>query len=131
MNIGVKKIAVFSIVLAFSLLLVSCSFQEETKIGVMSMNQVLNQSQRAQELQTELENYNNQEQNFEVRKEELEEKLNNELNTVLGEISEEKELDIILYKDKSYYGGIDITAEVIDKIDEKYYEENDGAENGE
>ena len=131
MNIGVKKIAVFSIVLAFSLLLVSCSFQEETKIGVMSMNQVLNQSQRAQELQTELENYNNQEQNFEVRKEELEEKLNNELNTVLGEISEEKELDIILYKDKSYYGGIDITSEVIDKIDEKYYEENDGAENGE
>ena len=131
MNIGVKKIAVFSIVLAFSLLLVSCSFQEETKIGVMSMNQVLNQSQRAQELQTELENYSNQEQNFEIRKEELEEKLNNELNTVLGEISEEKELDIILYKDKSYYGGIDITSEVIDKIDEKYYEENDGAENGE
>jgi len=131
MNIGVKKIAVFSIVLAFSFLLVSCSFQEETKIGVMSMNQVLNQSQRAQELQTELENFSDEEENFEVRKEELEKKLNNELNTVLGEISEEKELDIILYKDKSYYGGIDITSEVVDKIDEKYYEVNDGAENEE
>lgn len=95
------------------------------------MNQVLNQSQRAQELQTELENYSNQEQNFEIRKEELEKELNEELNTVLEEISQEKELDIILYKDKSYYGGIDITSEVIDKIDEKYYEENDGAENGE
>jgi len=131
MNIGIKKIAVFSIILAFSFLLVSCSFQEETKIGVMSMNQVLNESQRAQELQTELENFSNKEENFEVRKEELEEKLNNELNTVLGEISEEKELDIILYKDKSYYGGIDITSEVVDKIDEKYYEVNDGAENEE
>jgi len=131
MNIGIKKIAVFSIILAFSFLLVSCSFQEETKIGVMSMNQVLNDSQRAQELQTELENFSNKEENFEVRKEELEEKLNNELNTVLGEISEEKELDIILYKDKSYYGGIDITSEVVEIIDEKYYEQNDGAENGE
>ncbi|HKL75663.1 MAG TPA: hypothetical protein VJ881_06315 [Halanaerobiales bacterium] len=131
MNIGIKKIAVFSIILAFSFLLVSCSFQEETKIGVMSMNQVLNESQRAQELQTELENFSNKEENFEVRKEELEEKLNNELNTVLGEISEEKELDIILYKDKSYYGGIDITSEVVEIIDEKYYEQNDGAENGE
>lgn len=95
------------------------------------MNQVLNESQRAQELQTELENFSNKEENFEVRKEELEEKLNNELNTVLGEISEEKELDIILYKDKSYYGGIDITSEVVEIIDEKYYEQNDGAENGE
>jgi len=131
MNIGIKKIAIFSIILAFSFLLVSCSFQEETKIGVMSMNQVLNESQRAQELQTELENFSNKEENFEVRKEELEEKLNNELNTVLGEISEEKELDIILYKDKSYYGGIDITSEVVEIIDEKYYEQNDGAENGE
>ena len=131
MNIGIKKIAVFSIILAFSFLLVSCSFQEETKIGVMSMNQVLNESQRAQELQTELENFSNKEENFEVRKEELEEKLNNELNTVLGEISEEKELDIILYKDKSYYGGIDITSEVVEIIDEKYFEQNDGAENGE
>jgi len=131
MNIGIKKIAIFSIILAFSFLLVSCSFQEETKIGVMSMNQVLNESQRAQELQTELENFSNKEENFEVRKEELEEKLNNELNTVLGEISEEKELDIILYKDKSYYGGIDITSEVVEIIDEKYFEQNDGAENGE
>src|SRR6056297_610546 len=131
MNIGIKKIAVFSIILAFSFLLVSCSFQGETKIGVMSMNQVLNESQRAQELQTELEDFSNKEENFEVRKEELEEKLNNELNTVLGEISEEKELDIILYKDKSYYGGIDITSEVVEIIDEKYYEQNDGAENGE
>ena len=95
------------------------------------MNQVLNQSERAQELQTELENYSNQEKDFEIKKEELEEKLNNELNTVLEEISKEKELDIILYKDKSYYGGIDITSTVVEKIDEKYYVEDDGAENGE
>ncbi|MGM0437601.1 MAG: hypothetical protein ACQEQD_04980 [Bacillota bacterium] len=131
MNIGVKKIAIFSIVLAFSFLLVSCSFEEETKIGVMSMNEVLEQSQRAQELQSELENYSSEEQNFEVRKEELEEELNKEINNVLGELSEEKELDIILYKDKSYYGGIDITSDVVDRIDEKYYKQSDGANNGE
>lgn len=131
MNIGVKKIAIFSIVLTFSFLLVSCSFEEETKIGVMSMNKVLEESQRAQELQFELENYSSEEQNFEVKKEELENKLNEELNSVLGEISEEKELDIILYKDKSYYGGIDITSDVVDRIDEKYYKQSDGANNGE
>ena len=69
MKIGVKKIAMFSIVLVFSFILVGCSFEDETKIGVMSMSQVLNQSQRAQELQTELENFNDQKQNFEFRKE--------------------------------------------------------------
>ena len=131
MRIGVKKIAVFSIVLAFSFLLVSCSFEEETKIGVMSMSEVLEKSQRAGELQTELENYSGEEQNFEIKKEELENKLNEELNIVLEEISEEKELDIILYKDKSYYGGIDITSDVVDRIDEKYYKQSDGAEDGE
>lgn len=128
MKIGVKKIAVFSIVLAFSFLLVSCSFEEETKIGVMSMNEVLEKSQHSQKLQSELENFSSEEQNFEVKKEELENKLNEELNTVLGEISEEKELDIILYKDKSYYGGIDITSDVVDRIDEKYHEQSDGAD---
>ena len=131
MKIGVKKIAVFSIVLAFSFLLVSCSFEKETKIGVMSMNTVLEKSQRAQKLQTQLENFNSEEQNFEVKKEELEEELNQEINNVLEEITKEKELDIILYKDKSYYGGIDITSKVIERIDEKYYKQSDGAENGE
>ena len=131
MKIGRKKIIVFAIIIAASFLLASCSFQDETKIGVMSMNKVLEESQHAQNLQTELENYSSEKQNFELKKEKLEKKLNKELNNVLEKISEEKSLDIILYKDKSYYGGIDITADVIKRIDEKYYKQSDGANNNE
>ena len=148
MKIWIKRVAVFSIFLALSMVLASCTTEQEIKIGVMSMDGVLDESKRANQLQQELIEVsnkldtNNQEENkniseeeayqqFTAKKTELEDQLNEEINKILDQISIEKNLDIILYKNKSYYGGIDITDEVVERLDEKFFAENEGADNEE
>ena len=148
MKIWIKRVAVISIFLALSLFLAGCTTDQEIKIGVMSMDGVLNESKRANQLQQELieisnrldtnnqdetENISEEEayQQFSAKKTELENQLNGEINKILDQISVEKNLDIILYKNKSYYGGIDITEEVVERLDEKFFGENEGADNEE
>ena len=148
MKIWMKRVAIFSIFLALSMSLAGCTTEQEIKVGVMSMDGVLDESERANQLQQELIKIsnkldtNNQDetkniseeeayQQFTAKKTELENQLNGEINKILDQISVEKNLDIILYKNKSYYGGIDITDEVIKRLDEKFFAENEGAENEE
>ena len=148
MKIWMKRVAIFSIFLALSMSLAGCTTEQEIKVGVMSMDGVLDESERANQLQQELIKIsnkldtNNQDetkniseeeayQQFTAKKTELENQLNGEINKILDQISVEKNLDIILYKNKSYYGGIDITDDVIKRLDEKFFAENEGAENEE
>ena len=125
----------------------SCTFKEEKEIALMSMSEILEKSKRADELQqelvtisNELDTSNKEENNiseeeayqkFNSEKAKLERELNSEIENVLDEITKEKNLEIVLYKDKSYYGGIDITQDVIELLDQKYYNQDEGGSNDE
>lgn len=132
------------------LILAGCSRQPVQKIAVMDMDMVLTTSQRAQEMQQTLtetgnkleKDYNQKEkelsgeegekelnkiyQEYLDSKQQLEEKFNNKMNAILSSIVEEKGIEIVLYKNGVYYGGEDITQEVIDKLDN---ESGDGGSN--
>ncbi|MGM0411679.1 MAG: hypothetical protein ACQEQF_13080 [Bacillota bacterium] len=142
MNKWWKKAVIFSVLLIMILSLGSCTFKEEKEIALMSMSEILEKSKRADELQQELNSISNEldtsdeeekdlseeeaYQNFNSEKAKLEKELNSEIENVLDEIAEEKNLEIVLYKDKSYYGGVDITEDVIELLDQKYYNKDEG-----
>ncbi|AZR73972.1 hypothetical protein BBF96_11565 [Anoxybacter fermentans] len=72
-----------------------------------------------QKLQKEEERRKRQEaalQEFIKVKKELEQKLNQEIEAAVKEVAKEKRLDIILYKQSVRYGGVDITQDVINKL---------------
>ena len=139
MSKALKSFLIITIFITLTLLSTACTTQK-SKVGLLSMNKVLNESQRASELQEELVNISDElerdsqnEENsekayekFSEKKKELEGKLNNEINDVLDKITTEEKIDIILYKNDSYYGGLDITSEVIKRLDEKHYSQSEG-----
>lgn len=147
MNKWWKKAVVFSVLLIMILSLGSCTFKEEKEIALMSMSEILEKSKRADELQqelikisNELDSSNNEENNiseeeayqkFNSEKARLERELNSEIESVLDEITKEKNIEIVLYKDKSYYGGIDITEDIIELLDQKYYNQGEGGSDDE
>lgn len=145
------------IILFFVLVLSGCSAFQTRNLGVMNMERVLNESKRAGELQQELleignkleEQYNQQENQEEdaeendqeeldqlygeylENKQRLETDFNKEITSILEEISREKKLDVVLHQDGVYYGGIDITDEVIKILDERYTKGGEEAGEGE
>ncbi len=136
-----KKFLIIAVILLMILTLSGCAGQQN-RIGILDMDAVLTRSERAQTLQKQLsdigdnleKNYSQKEQNlsgenkdqeldniymeFIDNKQRLEDQLNLEINDVLEEITKEKNLEIILYKKNVQYGGIDITGEVIKRLDE-------------
>ena len=150
MQINLKKIWGLSIILLITIVLSSCT-SAPTQIGVMDMEKVLNKSDRAAALRKELteigneleSNYQKKEeemssdkqkeeqeriyQEFVDNKQQLEDKLNKEINQVLDKISKEKNIDIILYKKGVHHGGMDVTDEVIERLDNQ--KSGEGAEN--
>lgn len=139
-----KKISIVLILIIIGLISYYNFYTTEPKVGVINMNQLLTESKRAQELQSNLEetgkeleqtyegsnesNDNSGEQEKEIyaefaqNKQEIEQELNNEINTVIAEINSDNQYSVILYKNKVYFGGEDITSRVINQLDEKYAE---------
>jgi outer membrane protein len=128
----------FAMIIGMILILSGCATSRVEKIGIMDMNRILQESQRAGELQQELlsigdeleERYNQaaekgQEeldkiyQEYLDNKGRLEHKLNEEINIIVDEITEEQNIDIVLIKEQVYYGGIDITGQIINRLDEE------------
>jgi len=127
-----------AIIIGMILILSGCATSRVEKIGIMDMNRILQESQQAGELQQELlsigdeleERYNQtaekgQEeldkiyQEYLDNKERLELKLNEKINIIVDEITEEQNIDIVLVKEQVYYGGIDITGQIINRLDEE------------
>lgn len=139
-----KKISIVLVLIIIALVAYFSFYTTEKKIGVINMNQLLKESSRAAQLQDTLsqkgeeleEKYEDLDQEntdleqkrdqisleFTQVKQEIEQQLNNEIEQVISEINKNNEYQVILYKNKVYYGGEDITDEVIKLLDEKYSE---------
>ncbi|MCF8002438.1 MAG: OmpH family outer membrane protein [Halanaerobiales bacterium] len=139
-----KKLSIVLILIIIALITYYNFYTTEPKVGVINMNKLLTESKRAQELQADLEetgqeleekyentngsNSNSAEQEnqiyaeFAQNKQEIEQKLNNEIDTVIEEINKDNQYSVILYKNKVYFGGEDITDHVINRLDQKYTE---------
>lgn len=139
-----KKLKFLFLIVLTIVILAGCSTSRPEKIGLLDMETVLQNSERAQYLQNELldigneleiqyqkkeEELSGEEDNQELdriyqeymdNKQRLETSLNNELNEIITEVSEEEELGIVLYNETVYFGGTDITEKVINRLDEKY-----------
>lgn len=141
-----KKVHLFILIVSIILIFVGCSTRPE-KIALLDMEKVLSNSKRAQRLRQELEDIGNdleikyQKKQKEVSEDEkveeeldkisqeyldnkqrLEELLNQEINDIIAEIAEKDNFSTVLYNETIYYGGFDITEEVIKKLDERYIE---------
>ncbi len=139
-----KKVSIVLILIIIALISYYNFYTTEPKVGVINMNRLLKESKRAQQLQANLQktgqelekkyessnqsnNSSSQQENqiyaeFAQNKQEIEQKLNNEINTVIEEINSNNQYSVILYKNKVYFGGQDITSRVINQLDQKYTE---------
>lgn len=139
-----KKLSIVLILIIIALISYYNFYTTEPKVGVINMNQLLKESKRAQQLQVKLEEtgkeleekYENSNESkdseseqekqiyseFAQNKQKIEQKLNNEINTVIEEINSDNKYSVILYKNKVYFGGEDITSRVVNLLDEKYTE---------
>lgn len=137
-----KKISIVLFLIILALIGYYNFYITEPQIGVIDMNKLLKQSIRAEELQknleevsrelekkyedvseedTDLQERKNQIQiEYNQSKQEMEERLNNEIEVVIDEINKNNKYSVILYKERVYQGGKDITQKVIDLLDEKY-----------
>lgn len=144
-----KVLGLFIIITVF---LAGCSTPVE-KIAVMDMGRVLQESQQARQLQQELlevgerleEEYNQKEdelaeeegeealdeiyQKYLDYKESAEKELNQKINQVLAEISKEEKYNIVITGDGVYYGGNDITDQVINRLDQSITEDGEADRN--
>ncbi|MFW6034614.1 MAG: hypothetical protein ACOCRZ_00010 [Halothermotrichaceae bacterium] len=145
-----KKNGFLIIILLVVIVLTGCSSRDEETVAVLDMNKVLDESEHAQELYQELmEIGSDLEDEYQQKKDDesqsddegelnqisdkyldnksrLEEGLNQEIHDVIEEISEKEQIEIVLYKESSYYGGLDITDKVIQLLDN----DEDGEEGG-
>lgn len=139
-----KKISILLVLIIVALVAYFTFYTTEKKIGVINMDQLLEESNRAAELQSNLEekgkelekkyeDIDSEEADLEKKEEQIsmeyaqikqgtERQLNNEIDQVISELNENNEYQVILYKNKVYYGGEDITKRVIKLLDEKYSE---------
>ncbi|MFW5985831.1 MAG: hypothetical protein ACOCQH_00575 [Halanaerobiales bacterium] len=133
-----QKLILYLLIFLISIMLVACSRPVE-KVGILDMERVLEESQRAQKLQQELHDignrleseYQQQEeelsngeeeleriyQEYQNNKQRLEGDLNSEIKEVIAGIADNENLGTVIFKDSVYYGGVDITDEVISGLD--------------
>ncbi len=146
------KKKVLGLLIIITVFLAGCSTPVE-KIAVMDMGRVLQESQQARQLQQELlevgerleEEYNQKEdelaeeegeealdeiyQKYLDYKESAEKELNQKINQVLAEISKEEKYNIVITGDGVYYGGNDITDQVINRLDQGITEDGEADRN--
>ncbi|MCF8008194.1 MAG: hypothetical protein K9K32_00385 [Halanaerobiales bacterium] len=137
------SIVLFIIILSLVFYIYYDSVNKESKIGIIDMDLVLEESIRAKELQSELEKRGDQIESkyedlklededvdnqiymeFMQNKQKIEEKLNSEIELVLDQILQEENYSVILYKKQTYFGGQDITSKVIKLLDEQFIKKN-------
>jgi len=126
--------------LILSTLLFSAGCDREVGLGVVDLEQVLEEAPRALDLQEQLdqagremeekygvneenisneERYSRQEQaykEYQSIKKELEKRFNQEVEKAVQEIAEEENLDVVFYKEAVSFGGKDITEQVVGKL---------------
>ncbi|MEJ6951256.1 OmpH/Skp family outer membrane protein [Natronospora cellulosivora (SeqCode)] len=136
-----KKILLFTLLMSL-FFLVACDNAEPEQTAVMDLQLVLENSSRAQKMHQELLEIGNklevkydereegmssgesQEELEKIYQEYMEHKyfleynLNQEITRVIEEIASEEGIDVVLLNQGVYYGGIDITSQVINKLDE-------------
>ncbi len=144
-----KKVSLFILAILVMLAFAGCSSSKPDKIAYINMEDVLANSQWAKQLEQELVDigndlevkYNekqnelsadeNEEENKELdqisqeyleNKQRLEGLLNQEITEIIDRIAEEENISTVLYSGTVYYGGSDITEEVINILDERYIE---------
>ncbi|MCG8515440.1 MAG: OmpH family outer membrane protein [Halanaerobiales bacterium] len=146
------KKKLLGLLIIITVFLAGCSTPVE-KIAVMDMGRVLQESQQARQLQQELlevgerleEEYNQKEdelaeeegeealdeiyQKYLDYKESAEKELNQKINQVLAEISKEEKYNIVITGDGVYYGGNDITDQVINRLDQGITEDGEADRN--
>ncbi|MCK4260063.1 MAG: OmpH family outer membrane protein [Halanaerobiales bacterium] len=139
-----KKIFLaMSILVVLAMAIAGCTSSPGEKIGVIDISRVIKESPKAQEYQNlfeergaeiqekynltedEVKNLSEEEkaekqkaalQEFLDAKQELEDKLNDEISKAVEEVTKEKKLDIVFHNQSVKVGGIDITQEVINKL---------------
>ena len=141
MKKGKLALLIFGLIFII-ILLAACSANNDYSVGIIDMEYLLEESQRAGQLSHELTEISSQLQQeyiddeqaaddqaidqayqmFLINKEEIEEQLDHEIYEVVAEIKEEQGMDIVIYKDSVHYGGEDITAEVISRLDSRFYQ---------
>lgn len=142
-----KKTYLFILAILTLLVLAGCSTPEPEKIAFLNMEKILDDSYRAQQLTEKLVDigndlevkYNQKQkelgkgkdgeeeldrisQEYLDNKQRLEGLLNQEITDIISEVAGEKNISTVLYDETIYYGGLDITDEVIQRLDERYKE---------
>ncbi len=139
-----KKLSIILILIIIGLTAYYNFYSTEKQIAIIDMERLIKDSGRAnqlkillqkkgEELKEEFENNDNQAENEEIdenqinikytqEKQEIEDQLNREIEQVIKEINKNNKYSVVLYKNRVYYGGEDITNEVAQLLDEKYYE---------
>ncbi|ACL70514.1 OmpH family outer membrane protein [Halothermothrix orenii] len=149
-----KKLLVGFIMVIMLITLTSCG-NNTPRIAVLDVDLLLQKSHLAQELHNDLvelgtnlqqeylekeesltdkEKQNELEkmdQEFMRNKKQMEQVLNGRINTIISQLAREKNLDVVVDKNSTYYGGIDITGEVIERLDEIAGEDDGGNGQGE
>lgn len=134
---NLKRITMLMAVLAVSVLIGGCS---DAKIGVVDVNKVMADSPKVQQFEEKLKTGAQplidkleqekanlspeelQKRNMEVgseiekMKKDLSAELNESMDKALADIAKEKGLSVILYKNGVAQGGIDVTDDVIKKM---------------
>ncbi|MBS3811119.1 MAG: hypothetical protein KGY44_04570 [Halanaerobiales bacterium] len=133
-----KKLSIILILIIIGLTAYYNFYSTEKQIAIIDMERLIKDSERAnqlklllqkkgEELKEEYENNENQPEDqinikYTQQKQEIEDQLNIEIEQILKEINQNHKYSVVLYKNKVYYGGKDITNEVAQLLDEKYYE---------
>lgn len=145
-----KKFSFYILLIVVIILaLAGCSKEKTEKIALLDIDALLQNSERAQQLQTELLNIGQRleaeylkkeaelspeegqeeldliSQEYLDHKQRLENNLNEELNQAIREVVEEEGISIVLYRESVYYGGDDITDKVSEKLDENFKEKGE------
>jgi len=133
------SLVVISLMLA-TFLLAGCSAEKPSTIGIVDMQKVMTENGKIKEMQEQLnkkaqeitaqlekeratlkpEEFQQKEQlayaEFMKLKQEFEGKIQLQIQKILEEIAKEKKLGAVIYKNGMAWGGIDITDEVLKKL---------------
>lgn len=123
-----------------TVLLSGCGNEKPSTIGIVDMQKIMTDNAKIKEMQTQLnqkaqeitaslekqkstlkpEEYQQKEQlayaGFMQMKQEFESKIQMQIQKILEEVAKEKKLGAVIYKNGMAWGGIDITEDVLKKL---------------
>ena len=136
-----KRWSLLLIALMFGTLLLSgCAAEKPSTIGIVDMQKVMTENPKIKEMQEQLnkkaqeitanlekekttlkpEEYQQKEQlayaEFMQMKQEFETKIQQQIQKILEDVAKEKKLGAVIYKNGMAWGGIDITDDVLKKL---------------